>query len=127
LYLWDGFRSRFLVSLESSGGRGVHGLDSMMFGLVVQKFLNIEWFLHWKFQRDWNVPLVLLERSWRAGCNEIYLIRFGFRMWDLISIVKWFLLLKIQINSQKTRFWKEKSVEDVLTLGLRAQPTLVHI
>jgi hypothetical protein len=32
----------FLVSLESSSARGVHGLGSMMFGLVVQKFLNIE-------------------------------------------------------------------------------------
>ncbi len=37
----------FLVSLESSGG-GVHGLGSMMLGLGVQKFLNIEWFFHWK-------------------------------------------------------------------------------
>jgi hypothetical protein len=32
----------FLVSLESSQREGVHGLGSMMFGLVVQKFLNIE-------------------------------------------------------------------------------------
>jgi hypothetical protein len=27
---------------------------------------------------------------------------------------------------QKTRFWKEKSVEDVVTLGPRAQARLVH-
>jgi hypothetical protein len=27
---------------------------------------------------------------------------------------------------QKPRFWKEKSVEDMVTLGLRAQPTLVR-
>jgi Na+/H+-dicarboxylate symporter len=32
----------FLVSLESFGQGGVPGLGSMMFGLVVQKFLNIE-------------------------------------------------------------------------------------
>jgi hypothetical protein len=32
----------FLVSLESSSQEGVHGLGSMTFGLVVQKFLNIE-------------------------------------------------------------------------------------
>jgi hypothetical protein len=38
----------FLVSLESSQWGGVHGLGSMTFGLVVQKFLNIEWFFHWK-------------------------------------------------------------------------------
>jgi hypothetical protein len=30
-------------------------------------------------------------------------------------------------KSQKTRFWKEKSVEDLLTLGPRAQATLVDI
>jgi hypothetical protein len=27
----------------------------------------------------------------------------------------------------KTRFWKEKSVEDVVTLGPTAQATLVHV
>jgi hypothetical protein len=32
----------FLMSLESSGRGGVHGLGSMAFGLAVQKFLNIE-------------------------------------------------------------------------------------
>jgi hypothetical protein len=31
----------FLVSLESSRRGGVHRLGSMMFGLAVQKFLNI--------------------------------------------------------------------------------------
>jgi hypothetical protein len=28
---------------------------------------------------------------------------------------------------QKTRFWKEKSVEDIITLGPMAQATLVYI
>jgi hypothetical protein len=32
----------FLVSFESSRQEGVHGLGSMMFGLAVQKFVNIE-------------------------------------------------------------------------------------
>jgi hypothetical protein len=32
----------FLESLKISRRGGVHGLVSMMFGLVVQKFLNIE-------------------------------------------------------------------------------------
>jgi hypothetical protein len=36
------FEIVFLVSLESSQQEGVHGLDSMMFGLAVQQFLNIE-------------------------------------------------------------------------------------
>jgi hypothetical protein len=32
----------FLVPLESSQGGRVHGLGSMVFGLAVQKFSNIE-------------------------------------------------------------------------------------
>ncbi len=52
----------------------------------------------WKFQRNWNVPLVLLETSWWAG--------FGFKMWEIL-IFKWFLPLKIQIIFLKTRFWKK--------------------
>jgi hypothetical protein len=36
------FEIMFLVSLESFGGGGVHGLGFMAFGLVVPKFLNIE-------------------------------------------------------------------------------------
>jgi hypothetical protein len=51
----------------------------------------------WKFRKNWNVPLMLLERSSRVGFNEIYLVRFGFRTWDIL-IFKWFLWLKIQIN-----------------------------
>jgi hypothetical protein len=76
--------------------------------------LKIKLNCSWKCWRNWNVPLVLLERSWWAGFNGIYLVRFGFRMWEIL-IFKWFLLLKIQIN-KKTRFWKEKSVENVVTL-----------
>jgi hypothetical protein len=48
----------------------VHGFGSMMFGLAVQKFLNrmvfslkIKLNCSLKFLRNWNVPLVLLERS----------------------------------------------------------------
>ncbi len=52
------------------------------------------------FWRNWNVPFMLLERSWWARFNGIYLVRFGFRMWEILNF-KWFLLLKIQINSKK--------------------------
>jgi hypothetical protein len=46
---WTGMlQILFLVSLESSRWQGVHGFGSMTVGLAVQKFLNIEWFLHWK-------------------------------------------------------------------------------
>jgi hypothetical protein len=34
---------------------------------------------------------------------------------------------EISNKFQKTRFWKEKSVENVVTLGPKAQATLVHI
>jgi len=68
-------------------------LVSCPFELAVKKFLNIEWFLHrtlklnhsWKFRRYWNVPLVLLGRSWWVGFNGVYLVRFGFRMWEIID------------------------------------------
>ncbi len=47
------------------------------------------------------------ERSWWAGFSEIYLVRFGSKMWEIL-IFKWFLLLKIQINSPKTRVLEGK-------------------
>jgi hypothetical protein len=68
----------------------------------------------WKFQRNWNVPLVLLERSGWAGFNGIYLVRFEFRMSEIL-ILKWFLLLNSN-KFQKTRFWKENSVLNMITL-----------
>jgi hypothetical protein len=45
-------------------------------------------------------------------------------MWEVLIFLK--IPLKIQINSKKTRFWKEKIAEDVVTLGPMAQATLVN-
>jgi hypothetical protein len=46
---WTGMlHITFLVSLEGSWGGGVRQIGFMAVGLAVQKFLNIEWFLHWK-------------------------------------------------------------------------------
>ncbi len=106
----------FLVFLESSRRGGVHGLGFMVYRLVVQS----SWILMifslknklncgWKFRRNWNVPLVLLERSWWAGFYGIYLVRFGFRMWEIL-ISKWFLLLKIQRNSKKPGFGRKNQL-----------------
>jgi hypothetical protein len=81
---------------------------------------------NWKFQMHWNVPLVWLERSWWAGFNGIYLVIFGFRMWEIL-ILKWFSAAKNSNKFQKTRFLKEKSIEDVVTLGPMAQATLVFM
>ncbi len=62
--------------------------------------------LSWKFWWNWNVPLVLLEGSWWAGFNGIYLVRFGFRLREML-IPKWFLLLKIQKNSKIPGFGRK--------------------
>jgi hypothetical protein len=72
-----------------------------------------------KILEELECAFCLLKRSWWAGFNGIYLVRFGFRLWEMM-IFKWFLPLKIQINSKK-------SVEDVVTLGPMAQATLVPI
>ncbi len=63
----------------------------------------------WKFRRIWNVPLVLLERSWWAGFNGIYLIIFGFNMWEIL-ILQWFLVLKIQINFKNQGFGRKNQL-----------------
>jgi len=42
--------------------------------------LKIKLNLCWKFHMNWNVPLVFLERSWWAGFDGSYLVRFGFRV-----------------------------------------------
>ncbi len=42
---------------------------------------------------------MLFERPWWARFKGIYLVRFGFRMWEIL-IFKWFLKLKIQIKTQ---------------------------
>jgi hypothetical protein len=57
----------------------------------------------WKFSRNWTMSLVLLERSWWS------LVRFGFRMWEIL-IFKWFLPLKIQINSKKPGFERKNQL-----------------
>ncbi len=53
-------------------------------------------------------------------------IDFGFRMWEIL-ILKVICAPENSNKFQKTRFWKEKSVEDVVTLGPPAQATLVSI
>ncbi len=79
----------FLASLQTSWQGGVHGLGSIAFVPAVLEYwmifsLKIKLNCSWKFQRNWNVPLVLLERSWWEGFNGIYLVRFGFRMWEIL-------------------------------------------
>jgi hypothetical protein len=106
-----------LVSFESSwGGRvhqlGFHGIWTC--GVEVLEHwmissLKIKLNRSWKFRRNCKVPLVLLERSWWEGFNIIYLVRFAFRMWEIL-ILKWFLPLKIQINSKKPGFGRNNQL-----------------
>jgi hypothetical protein len=73
--------------LSTSPG-GVHGLwfhDVWTCSAKVLEYwmissLRIKLSPTWNFQRNWNVRLVLLERSWWAKFYGIYLVRFGFRM-----------------------------------------------
>jgi len=51
------------------------------------------------------------------------LVRFGFKIWDFKAIY----VTENSNKFQKTRFWKEKTLEDVVTLGPMAQATLVDI
>ncbi len=48
-----------------------------------------------KFRRNWNLPLLLLERSWWGGFNGIYVLRFGFIMLEIL-ILKWFSAAKFK-------------------------------
>jgi hypothetical protein len=77
----------FLISLESSGRWGFHGVwtcSAKVLEYWIIFSLKMKWNHSWKFQRNWIVPLMFLERSWWAGFNGIYLVRFGFRMWEIL-------------------------------------------
>jgi hypothetical protein len=113
-------KPRCFVSLECSGQGGMrrdawawfHGIWTCSAKLLEYWMifsLKIKLNRGWKFQRNWNVHLVLLEISWWAGFNGIYLVRFGFRMWEVL-IFKWFLSLKIQINSKKPGFGRKNQL-----------------
>jgi hypothetical protein len=71
--------------------------------------LKIQFNCSWNFWWNWNVLLVLLERTWWTGFNVIYLVRFGFRMWEMLNF-KWFLLLKIQINPNIPGFGRKNQL-----------------
>ncbi len=73
------------------------------------------------------MPLVLLERSWRSGFNGIYLVRFGLRI-RRILIFKWFFAAENSNKFQKTRFCKEKSVENMVKLeGLPFNSSMISL
>jgi hypothetical protein len=106
------FQIGFLISLESSWSGGFHGVwtcSAKVLEYWIIFSLKMKLNCSWKFQRNWNVPLVLLERSWWAGFNGIYLVRVGYsecgRYWFFL---KWFLAAENSNKFQKTRFRKGK-------------------
>ncbi len=74
----------FLVSLESSQQEGVHGLGSTMFALVVEKLLNIQWFLHenlnWIVAKVFGGIKMYLWCSWK-DLDEQDLMEFNGKIW----------------------------------------------
>ncbi len=71
-------------------------------GVKVLEYRMISWLkfklnCSWKYQRNWNMALVLLERSWWAGFNGMQLVRFGFRMWEILI----FKVISAAENSNK--------------------------
>jgi hypothetical protein len=69
-----------------------------------------------------------------ADCNDVNFVKFlgvtSGKIWiQNVGDID-FKVISATENSnkfQKNRFWKEKSVEDLLTLGARAQATLVNM
>jgi hypothetical protein len=118
---WTGvLQIAFLVSLESSLWGGVRrgacawSCDVWTCGAKVLEYwmissLKIKLNHSFKFRRNWNVPLVLLERSWWARLHGIYSVRFAFRMWEILNF-KWFLPLNIQTNSKKPGFGRKNQL-----------------
>jgi hypothetical protein len=123
LYWWDppdGDTSDCVLGLfgKALEEKGVSALVSWCLGFCSVEVLEY-WMISslkiksncsWKYRRIWIVPLVLLERSWWQGFNGIYLVRFGFRMWEIL-IFKRFLLLKIQINSKNSGFGRKNQLK----------------
>ncbi len=94
LYLWDPLNQDALDRLLGLFGKllrrtgalawfhgvGTCGVEVLEYWMIFS--LKIKLNCSEIFWRNWNVPLVLLERSWWEGLDEIYSVRFGFRMWE---------------------------------------------
>jgi hypothetical protein len=121
LYLWDplnqdasdhilglfGKLSRRRVALAWFHGIWTCGGKVLEYWMISS--LRIKLNRSWNFRRNWNVLLVLLERSCWAGFNGIYLVRFGFRIWEIL-ILKRFLSLKIQKKFKRPGFGRKNKL-----------------
>jgi hypothetical protein len=119
LYLWDppnGDASYHILGLfgKLSMRRGAWAWfhDIWTCGAKVLEYwmissLKIKLNHSWKFWKNWNVPLVLLETFWWLGFYVIYLVRFhnvGNIDFEII------LLLQIEINSQNSGFGRKNQL-----------------
>jgi hypothetical protein len=121
LYLWDqpnqdasdcvlGLFGKLLMRKSSSAWlHDIWTCDAKVLEYWMIFSLKIKLNCSWKFQRSWNLSLVFLERTWWAEFNGIFWVGFGFRMWE-IFIFKWYLLMKIQINSKKPGFGRKNQL-----------------
>jgi hypothetical protein len=119
-YLWDPQNKD--ASYHALGlfgklwGGGVHGLGFMAFwtwGVEVLEYWMNSWL---KILEELEcafgvVGKILMSRIQWNLFGKIWIQNVG-----EILIFKWFQPLQIQINSEKPRFWKEKSVENMVTL-----------
>jgi len=96
LYLWDPPNQDVLdhvldVFAKFSTRRGAWFHDIWTCGAKVIEYwmmssLKFKFNHSWNLWKNWNVPLVLLERSWWTWFNGIYLVRFGFKMWEIFIL-----------------------------------------
>jgi hypothetical protein len=130
------FQIMFLMSLESSWqGRGawawfhnvwICGAKVLEYWMISSLKINLN--RGRNFWKNWNVPLVLLERDWWGGFNGIYLVIFwihnvGDIDFKVISIVK---------NSN--RFQKKAGLEGKISWGhgntwanRRGHTSIIHL
>jgi len=98
-YLWKAFDKEWCTIMDHD----VWSCNVKVLEYWMNFSLKIKLNHNCKFQKNWDVPLELLERSQRVGFNGIYLVRFGLKMGEILNF-KWFIPLQIQINHKKPGF-----------------------
>jgi hypothetical protein len=79
----------------------------------VENVVTIESLSFNSSMKIWDLPLMLLERSWWVGFSGIYFVSSGLRMWN-ISKFKWILSPQIQIITKNQNFETKFSIENMV-------------
>jgi hypothetical protein len=101
-------RIMFLVSLESSWRGGWMGLVPWHLDLGCKS----SWILNDFFTENFGGIGMCLWCCWKYLDEQdlwIYLVGFGFWMWEIL-ICRWFLPLKIKLNSKKSGFGRKNQL-----------------